>query len=43
MSTSDKQCRIIALFNQAGGVAKSTQTHTFECSTSALVRLLNTR
>lgn len=26
MSTSDKQCRIIALFNQAGGVAKSTLT-----------------
>jgi chromosome partitioning protein len=26
VSTSDKQCRIIALFNQAGGVAKSTLT-----------------
>ncbi|MBD2458264.1 ParA family protein [Nostoc sp. FACHB-87] len=26
MSTTDKQCRIIALFNQAGGVAKSTLT-----------------
>ncbi len=26
MSTSDQQCRIIAVFNQAGGVAKSTLT-----------------
>jgi chromosome partitioning protein len=26
VSTTDKQCRIIALFNQAGGVAKSTLT-----------------
>ena len=26
MSTTNQQCRIIALFNQAGGVAKSTLT-----------------